>query len=74
MFKIALTLQDLAVKEGKVWNCKYSNCSFCVYYTVYGMTESRALKEMLEHWKKKHEYELSVIMAAKEHDRQAKNK
>ena len=74
MFKIALTLKDLAVREGSGWNCKFDKCEYFTYYTVYGMTESRAPKEMLEHWKKKHEFELSVIMAAKMHDRQkAKN-
>jgi len=74
VFKIALTLEDLAVREGSGWNCKFDKCEYYTYYTVRGMTETKGLRDMLEHWEEKHEFELSVIMAAKEHGRQkAKN-
>ena len=62
-------LTYLAEQHGKLWECKRCH-SFVVYYTVYGMTESRVLKEMWEHWnsKKDHEFERSVVKAAKENE------
>jgi hypothetical protein len=57
-------LDQLAEKDGLVWNCKLCH-RFSTYYTVYGMTESKGPRDMLEHWKEKHEVELSVIVGAK---------
>ena len=62
-------LEHLAEKHGLVWDCKACN-DFSVYYTVHGMTESKGPKDMLDHWKEKHESELSVIVKAKEYEQQ----
>jgi len=57
---IVPTVDELAVKAGLLWNCKLCT-HFLTYYTVYGMTESKVLTEMYEHWKEKHKSELSDL-------------
>jgi len=59
------TLDELAEKDGLGLNCKLCHSCF-VYYTVHGMTESKGNKEMLEHWKDKHAFELSVLVHGKD--------
>jgi len=64
ILRITPTLDELAEKDGLGLNCKMCHSCF-VYYTVYGMTDTRGNKEMFEHRKEKHEFELSVLVNAK---------